>query len=363
MPWLNVNNYREVLNSELTEMTASGTRNPKELKNMISASKQDVEVMNANLDKLKRLSQEDKTEAAMLRSRIDEQAQLICILKQRADESLVKAQTLERVNKELEKFREHAQEMLEEEIKKFNMVDRRFQELAENHEEMIRFKDEYKRQNEILRTENQQLREDNANLFSGAIEERDHKIKEQNKDLKLLKGQCRDMERRCSLLQNEMDEKERQHKEIAERLEKELKSAKNQIKDVLEQLKQERDSKIVTESSNSLKLEKLSRERQEFLDLSMQRGKLIQDKQREIKQMQNKVKEAERALLKMEEKFEREAALVSTNLQVIRLKEERDNAERNLSGLKMEYAAYKKHTASQLAKEKTLNTQLRNLVS
>lgn len=33
-----------------------------------------------------------------------------------------------------------------------------------------------------------------------------------------------------SLLQEEMTEKERQHKEIAESLEKELKSAKNQMK-------------------------------------------------------------------------------------------------------------------------------------
>ncbi|XP_030846414.1 coiled-coil domain-containing protein 89-like [Strongylocentrotus purpuratus] len=341
----------------------AGTRSPKELKNMISASKQDVEVMNASLDKLKRLTHEDKTEAAMLRSRIDEQGQLICILKQRADESLLKAQTLDRINRELEKFREHAQEMLEGEIKKFNMVDRRFQELAENHEEMIRFKDEYKRQNEILRTENQRLREDNGNLFSGAIEERDQKIKEQQKDLKLLKGQSRDMERRCSLLQEEMTEKERQHIEIAKSLEKELKSAKNQMKEVLAQLKQERDSKMATDSSNTMRLEKLSRERQEFLDLSMQRGKLIQDKQREIKQMVDKVKEAEKALHKMEEKFEREAALVSTNLQVIRLKDQRDEAEKDLSGLKMEYAAYKKHTANLLAKEKTLNSKLRNLCS
>ena len=42
--------------------------------------------MQQNLDKLKNLSHDDKTETAMLRSRIDEQGQLICILKQRADE-------------------------------------------------------------------------------------------------------------------------------------------------------------------------------------------------------------------------------------------------------------------------------------
>lgn len=344
-------------------MAASGMRTPKELKNIISASKQDVDVMNVNLDKLKRLSHDDKTEAAMLRARIDEQAQLICILKQRADEALLKSQTLERVNKELEKFRENAQEMIEGEIKRCSMLDTRFHELAENHEEMIRFKDEYKRQNETLRRENEQLREENANLFSTAIEEKNQKISEQQRDLKALKGQCRDVERRFSLIQEEINEKEKQHKVIAERLENELRAAKNQIKDTLTQLQQERDSKVTASSSNILRIEKLSKERQEFLDLSMQRGKLIQDKQREIKQLMDKVKESERAVQKMEEKFEREAAQVSANLQVIRLKEDRDEAERELSGLKMEYAAFKKHSSSLLVKEKKLNSQLRNLVS
>ena len=62
---------------------------------------------------------------------------------------------------------------------------------------VFRFKDEYKRQNEVLRRENEQLRQDNANLFSAALEERDQTIAQQQKDLKIVKGQCREMERRC----------------------------------------------------------------------------------------------------------------------------------------------------------------------
>ncbi|XP_071506896.1 coiled-coil domain-containing protein 89-like [Diadema antillarum] len=342
-------------------MAASGTRNPKELKEMISASKQDVETMHANLDKLKRLSNDDKTEAAMLRARIDEQAQLICILKQRSDEALLRSQTLERVNKELEKFRDEAQGVIEEEIHKFNLLDRRFHELAENHEEMIRFKDEYKRQNEELRRQNQQLRDENANLFSAALEEKEKTIVVQRNDIKVLKEQCRELERRCSLQEQEHTEKERQYKQMSEKLENELKAARHQIKEALSQLKQEKESKASQDSALGLKLEKLSKERQEFLDLSMQRGKLIQDKQKEIKQLMEKVKEAELTVRKMEEKFEREAAQVSANLQVIKLREEKSEAEEALASLQMEYGAYKKHSANLLAKEKKLNAQLRNL--
>lgn len=96
------------------------------------------------LSKLKGLNKDDKTQNAMLRSRIDEQSQLIMILKARADESLLKLQTVERMNKELEEFRGNAKEDIQHEIRKFNILDGRFNDLASNHEEMIKFKDEYK---------------------------------------------------------------------------------------------------------------------------------------------------------------------------------------------------------------------------
>lgn len=157
----------------------------------------DVDIMQENLEKLKSFSKDDKTEAAMLRSRIDEQSQLICILKRRADDAVLRAGTLERVNRELEKFRENAQEMLDVEMKRSKMLERRFEELAENHEELIRFKDEYKRQNEQLRKENKELREDNSNLFCKALEEKTAQIISLEKQIQSLKEQCREYEQLC----------------------------------------------------------------------------------------------------------------------------------------------------------------------
>ncbi len=61
--------------------------------------------MQSNLAKLRSLSEDDKTENAMLRSRIDQQSELIMILKQRTDEAVTKAHTLERINDELKAFR------------------------------------------------------------------------------------------------------------------------------------------------------------------------------------------------------------------------------------------------------------------
>lgn len=113
----------------------------------------------------------------MLRSRIDEQSQLIMILKNRADEAITRIQTLEKINKELTDFRDNAKEDLNHEIRKFNLLDARFNDLAANHEEMIKFKDEYKRVNSELRRENEKLKEENARLFSKALQEKEDTIK------------------------------------------------------------------------------------------------------------------------------------------------------------------------------------------
>ena len=151
---------------------------------------QDMSDMQNKLAKLKALSKDDKTENALLRSRIDEQSQLIMILKQRSDEHYHKAKTLERINDELELFRTRAQEQIDNEIKRFNILDGRFNDLASNHEELIKIKDEYKRNNEHLRRENLKLRDENAKLFSKAIEERDEKIKQLDDSIETLKGEC-----------------------------------------------------------------------------------------------------------------------------------------------------------------------------
>lgn len=55
----------------------------------------------ADLSKLRALCEDDKTENALLRSRIDEQSKLIMILKQQMDESIRRTKTLESMNDQL----------------------------------------------------------------------------------------------------------------------------------------------------------------------------------------------------------------------------------------------------------------------
>lgn len=152
--------------------------------------------MQTNLAKLRALSEDDKTENAMLRSRINDQSQLIMILKQRADEATLSLNTLEKTNRELVEFRENAEEEFHRQLKKYDILDARFMELASNHEEMIQIKDEYKSRNSQLMKENAALKEDNARLFSQAIEDRNAKISNLEKDLAKVRSQCADLENR-----------------------------------------------------------------------------------------------------------------------------------------------------------------------
>lgn len=138
------------------------------------------------LEKLRGLSQDELTEVGMLRSRIDEQSSLICMLKQRADEMLLRCQALERVNNELQNVQVNMQTELQHEQKKSEKLQQRFMDLATNHREMINFKDEYKQKNTELVKENKRLQEENEKLFSKELQERKETIYKLSQELSVL---------------------------------------------------------------------------------------------------------------------------------------------------------------------------------
>ena len=134
--------------------------------------------MKANLEKLRALSKDDISENGLLRSRIDQQCELICILKQRADESLKKSTSLEEETSELKTHRDEILAALHNETRKYAVLEKRFFVLNQNHEELIKIKDEYKTENEKLRIENSCLRKENEGLFGDLVQERDSQIQQ-----------------------------------------------------------------------------------------------------------------------------------------------------------------------------------------
>lgn len=146
------------------------------------------------LEKLRSLSEEDVSDTEVLRSRIDEQSGLICILKHRADEMLLRCQALERINEELENLRQDVQKELEDEKERSSQLEKRFKHLATNHEELINFKDEYKKQNGQLTEENERLREENENVYREKVKEKEDIILKLTQELKDLAEQHKHLE-------------------------------------------------------------------------------------------------------------------------------------------------------------------------
>ena len=83
------------------------------------------------------LSEDERSENALLRSRIDEQSQLIMTLKQRADEALQTANSLDKHNTSLLADCKQAHDDLAVERKRYNLLESRFNHLASNHQQMI----------------------------------------------------------------------------------------------------------------------------------------------------------------------------------------------------------------------------------
>ena len=144
----------------------------------------------ANLEKLRALSKDDLSENGLLRSRIDQQCELICILKQQADESLKSSMSFERENADLKNHRDELLTSLHNENRKYMVLEKRFFVLNQNHEELIAIKDEYKTENEKLRLENSFLKKENEGLFGNLVQERDVQIQQLREEVVKLQQMC-----------------------------------------------------------------------------------------------------------------------------------------------------------------------------
>nr|XP_020728202.1 coiled-coil domain-containing protein 89 [Odocoileus virginianus texanus] len=324
------------------------------------------------LANLRGLSEEDKSERAMLCSRIQEQSQLICILKRRSDEALERCQTLELLNSELEEKRLLEAEELKAKNQRAQKLEERFMTLAANHELMIRFKDEHKRQNAKLREENEKLRLENDQLFSPALKAQEAKVVLLTARSKALATELETLQRKyaqdvCQAQAREQELLELQnrqacaHTEETERLRSQLQSLQEQQQEALRQTAKAEEAHSQRNQELQARLQTVTREKEELLQLSMERGKVLQNKQAEIRQLEEKLEMADMARRHALERFEQEAMAVNSNLRVRELQRRVDGIQAAYDELRLQSEAFKKHSLDLLSKERELNAKLRHL--
>ncbi|XP_072435643.1 coiled-coil domain-containing protein 89 [Chiloscyllium punctatum] len=340
---------------------------------LVQDSKQEIDTVQVTLEKLRGLSQDDKTENALLRSRIDEQSQLICILKRRADEFLLRCQALETINTELENQHKDLKQQLENQLKQSAQLEARFMDLAFNHQEIIKFKDEYKSQNAELRKQNEKLRRENESIFCKALGQKDDEILKLSNELGNCLKQCKALEQECNEVTLNLQRKENEFLQQKTSTEKfylnEVQSLRAKLKEsedrcnVAELKQKEAEENRCHEETELLhKLHELSKEKEELLTLSMQRGKIIQDKEKDVQQLEEKLRLTEKARKKAEDRFQYEAAVVNSNVKVKELQQQYQKSQEAYADLEREFEAFKKHSNDLLTKEKEVNEKIRHLI-
>ncbi|RDD46445.1 Coiled-coil domain-containing protein 89 [Trichoplax sp. H2] len=342
---------------------ASFPRTPKQLKSSSSASKKgEVSELQTSLDKLQALSQDDKSENNMLRSRIDQQSELIMMLKQRADECQKQLTLTEESKMRADNTLEQAKKSIQLEKERKMVIEKRYGQLQEEYDQLSKTRDHFAQENEQLKIDNQKLVAENRNLFSTAISERDEKINYLNRELKNL---TLEFDKTSSELRNFRLEAARNEEDLR----KELNESKSRFVTVSEdieiynsQLQAEKESNRHEIQMVQERLEKYKKDKEELTELAMKRGKLIQEKQDEISNLQKRLDHSHLAIKDLEIKFKRDVEAVSTNAQIVRLKNQLEDKERKLVKSRQEFDTYKKYCANMLKKERDINAKLRSLV-
>ncbi|XP_056146122.1 coiled-coil domain-containing protein 89 [Lampris incognitus] len=351
---------------------ASPKRHSTDVMKRVRTGAGDMNCVRGSLEDLRCLTQEENAETGTLQSRIEEQSSLICLLKQRADERLLRCQALQKTKTELEGLAAERQRDLDLERKKSKMFEQRFNELATNHQDMIAFKDDYKRQNVQLRQQNQQLQSENESLCSQKLQEKEALVHRLTEEVKLLKEKLKNTENehqeRIAVLRSKVKEQttQREVKEASllgelhdtQRL---LKDAAGRCKGLKLQLQKAGEDRDLKELKVKEDATNLTKDRDKFLNLSIERGKIIQEKQEEMERLETKWKAERKARTRAEDRFEEEAAAVKVNLKVGDLQRALAESIAKYKKLEKDFEAYKEHSTNLLTQEKELNARLRHM--
>ncbi|CAK6954138.1 coiled-coil domain-containing protein 89 [Scomber scombrus] len=349
-------------------------RNTENLVNAECKNTECVDSIQKLLEKLRNLPTGDKSDTEMLWSRIDEQSSLICMLKQRADELLLRCQALQKINTELEEQVTGCQKELDREKKKTEIIERRFMDLAANNQAIIAFMDEHKSQNVQLKLKNKQLQSENDSLFSQKLQDKEVVVQKLMQEVKLLTEKYTNKENeyreKLAEYQSKLLEQTTKHHTKEALLCEQLHDVKKQLgefsqrcKDLKLQLQNTGVENALKETNMRESITSLTKEKDKLLRVSVERGKIIQEKQEEMQQLEKKYKEEKKARSKAESRFEQEAQAVNADVKVKSLQCALDEFKITHEKLNKDFEAFKEHSTNLLVQERELNKKLRHMIS
>ncbi|NWT09023.1 CCD89 protein, partial [Vireo altiloquus] len=316
----------------------------------------------------------ERIEEVLLLSHLEQHHPLISVLKKKVDETHKRCRDLEQLNVELEKLRAEDAVKIKTQTQHIQYLEGRFMDLAKNHEKMIQFKNEHKQRHMQLWEENKRLRQDREVLFSQAVREKEAEVLQ-------LAAQARKLSQQlCSLQEKYAYESHRAQERETELLEaqsqqagayaREVDSLKKQL-----QLLQERHQQAAARAEQAesqqkaqgselqAKLERAHEEKEQLLNLAMERGKALQDRGQVIQKLEEKLQTVEEAMQRAGRRFKKEAAAADKDLKVQELQRQLERSKQAYNELSLRFDAYRKHSMDLLTKERALNVKLRHFVA
>ncbi|NXM98003.1 CCD89 protein, partial [Sylvia borin] len=319
-------------------------------------------------------SSKEWSEEVLLLSHPEQHHHLVSILKKKVDDTHKRCRDLEQLNTELEKLRAEDAVKIKTQTQRIQYLEGRFMDLAKNHEKMIEFKNEHKKQNMQLWEENRQLRQDREALFSQAVREKEAEVLRLAAQARKLSEQLCSLQEKCAYESHRAQEREKELLEAqgqqADAYAQEVDSLKKQL-----QLLQERHQEAAARAEQAesqqraqgselqAKLERAHEDKVQLLNLAMERGKALQDKEQEIQKLEEKLETMEEALQRAGRCLKKEAAAVDKDLKVQELQGQLECSKQAYNELLLRFEAYRKHSMDLLTKERALNVKLRHFVA
>ncbi|NXR03574.1 CCD89 protein, partial [Sagittarius serpentarius] len=324
---------------------------------------------------------EEESEKALLHSRLEQQHHLICILKKKADDARKCCRGLEQLNRELEKLRTEDAVKMKTQTQRIHHLEGRVMDLANDHEKMVQFKDECRKQhmqlweeNKHLRQENKHLRQENKALFSQTVREKEAEVLQLAAQVRKLSQQLDSLQEKCAYESCRAQEREKELLEAqsqqagayaweVDSLKKQLQCLQKEHQQTVAQVEHAESQQRPQGHELQAKLERANQEKERLLNLATERGKALQDKQREIEQLGKKLEAAEKARQRARKRLVKEAAAVANDLKVQELQRQLESSKQAYNELLLKFDAYRKHGMDLLTKEKALNVKLHHFIA
>lgn len=299
------------------------------------------------------------TQSDILRSRIDEQSNLICVLKNRNDQLLAKINASDTQNEILITQQSTLKTQIFDENKRFNQLEDHFNTLAKNHQEMINIKDEYKFGNEKLNGDNKGLVLENLRLKKELNSKDNEKITKLTLEITSLQNS---LKLEADLLNHQRGiniEGITKLMEADEKIQKQIILIKNDSKTIknLDEKIFKMEEKFKTESDIQNKMIKeLKNEQEKLVSSNFKRGELLGKLERENDQCKCKVEELTEKIKLLEQKWKDECDKIDTDCKVKSLMQELSECHAEIGELEM----HKSRLRAELTNQKQLCERLRD---